>query len=296
VNREAWNALRLALGLAWPVCALSLLGPGGIGVGAEPAADSLVAPALRRDASRALLLLRLLLELLHLLHQALLQNLVQQGMLLHDLARQQRMLQGLLQYRMLLHQLGRGLRVLQGLLQQRVHLQELLRQDRVLQDGLQERVLLQRLSAADLLVLALRLAVAALRRAELLQHALLQDLVQHGVLLHDLARQQRMLQGLLQPRVLLDQLGRGLRVLQGGLHDRVRLEELLRQGRLLQDGLQQRVLLELAALLLVLDVGAEGLRAAGEAANATTKALRLELLRSGSLLFKLRHVRLLVVE
>jgi hypothetical protein len=77
----------------------------------------------------------------------------------------------------------------------------------------------------------------------------------------------------------------------------------LRQGRLLQDGLQQRVLLELAALLLALDVGAEGLRAAGEAANATpnatpnaTKALRLKLLRSGSLLLELRHVRLLVVE
>jgi hypothetical protein len=219
------------------------------------------------------------------------------------------MLQGLLQYRMLLHQLGRGLRILQGLLQQRMHLDELLRQDGVLQDGLQERVLLQQLAAAELLVLALQLALrlslplavagAALRRAELLQHALLQDLVQHGVLLHDLACQQRMLQGLLQQRVLLDQLGRGLRVLQGGLHDRMRLEELLRQGRLLQDGLQQRVLLELAALLLALDVGAEGLRAAGEAANATpnaTKALRLELLRSGSLLLELRHVRLLVVE
>jgi hypothetical protein len=195
VDREAWHALRPALGLAWAICALSLLGPGGVGVGTERAADSLVAgPALRRDASRALLL-RLLLELLHLLHQALLQNLVQQGMLLHDLARQQRMLQGLLQQRM-----------------------------------------------------------------------------------------------------LLDQLGRGLRVLQGRLHDRMRLEELLRQGRLLQDGLQQRVLLELAALLLALDVGAEGLRASGEAASATTKALRLELLRSGSLLFELRHVRLLVVE
>jgi hypothetical protein len=115
-------------------------------------------------------------------------------------------------------------------------------------------------------------------------------LVQQGVLLHDLAGQQRLLQCLLQQRVLLDQLGRGLRILQGGLHDRMRLQELLRQDRLLQDGLQQRVLLyELGWLLaarllaaplraapllaLALGLGAEGLLAAPErAANATANA------------------------
>jgi hypothetical protein len=51
-------------------------------------------PALRRNASllRLLELQRLpLLELRHLLHHALLQDPVQQGVLLHDLARQQRM-------------------------------------------------------------------------------------------------------------------------------------------------------------------------------------------------------------
>jgi hypothetical protein len=174
---------------------------------------------------------------------------------------------------MLLHKLGRSLRILQRLLQQRVDLQELLRQDRVLQYRLQERVLLQQL-AAGLLVLALGLSRAiacAGRGAELLQHALLQHLVQQGMLLHDLACQQRMLQCLLQQRVLLDQLGRGLWVLQGGLYDRMRLEELLRQDRLLQDGLQQRMLLQdlparLLATRLALGVGTEGLRAAREAA------------------------------
>jgi hypothetical protein len=119
--------------------------------------------------------------------------------------------------------------------------------------------------------------------------------VQQGVLLHDLACQQRLLQCLLQQRVLLDQLGRGLRILQGGLHDRMRLQELLRQDRLLQDGLQQRVLLyELGWLLaarllaaplraaplltapllaLALGLGAEGLLAAPERApNAAANA------------------------
>jgi hypothetical protein len=216
---------------------------------------------------------------------------------------------------MLLHKLGRSLRILQRLLQQRVDLQELLRQDRVLQYRLQERVLLQQL-AAGLLVLALGLSRAiacAGRSAELLQHALLQHLVQQGMLLHDLACQQRMLQCLLQQRVLLDQLGRGLWVLQGGLYDRMRLEELLRQDRLLQDGLQQRMLLQdlparLLATRLALGVGTEGLRAAREAApglpelsaqqaaKATAESLWLELLLSGPELFELRHIRLLVDE
>jgi hypothetical protein len=108
--------------------------------------------------------------------------------------------------------------------------------------------------------------------------------------------------------MLLDQLGRGLGILQGGLHDRMRLEELLRQDRLLKDGLQQRVLLQLlAGLLLALGLGAEGLLAAGEttaelaadaaarqSADAAAEALRLELLRSCTLLLKLSHVCLLV--
>jgi hypothetical protein len=89
-----------------------LLQPCAVGVGAERLcvlAGLAAAPAL-------LLRLLLLLDLLHLLHQALLQDLMQDRVLLHDLAREQRMLQGLLQQRMLLQQLGRGLRILLGLL------------------------------------------------------------------------------------------------------------------------------------------------------------------------------------
>jgi hypothetical protein len=241
--------------------------------------------------------------------------------LLHDLAREQRMLQRLLQDRMLLDQLGRGLRILQGLLQKRVHLQELLGQDRVLQDGLQQWVLLQVLAAAVLLVGALRLPIAdaALSRAELLQHALLQDLMQHRILLHDLAGQQWMLQCLLQQRVLLDQLGCGLRVLQCGLQHGVRLQELLRQGGLLQDGLEQGMQLqELAGDLLALGAAAHvdavlrlADRATGQRATeqptasrgarwraerAAEVSLRLELLLSKPCLFISHHVLLHVVE
>jgi hypothetical protein len=83
-------ALELARSLAIRIGILCLLAVGAVRVGAESAADSLV-------ALPALLCLRLLLRLLlclllHLLHQALLQDLMQQGMLLHDLARQQWML------------------------------------------------------------------------------------------------------------------------------------------------------------------------------------------------------------
>jgi hypothetical protein len=144
-----------------------------------------------------------------------------------------------------------------------MRLQDLLCQDGVLQDGLQERVLLQELPRDLLLALSLALAVAlpvsdaARLGAELLHHALLKDLMQQGILLHDLACQQRMLQRLLQQRVLLDQLGCGLRVLQRCLQHGVRLEEILREVRVLQDGLQDRVLLqELPRDLLALDAAA----------------------------------------
>jgi hypothetical protein len=97
MDRGARHGLRPALELARPlgirIGILCLLAVGAVGVRAEPAADSLVAlPALLPLRLLLLGLLPLLSSLLHLLHQALLQDLMQQGMLLHDLARQQWML------------------------------------------------------------------------------------------------------------------------------------------------------------------------------------------------------------
>jgi hypothetical protein len=96
-------AAELAL-LAWLASTLhaailgrqGLLQPRAVGVGAGRLT------VLAAQVAEPALLRLLLLGLLHLLHQALLQDLVQHRMLLHDLARQQRMLQCLLQQGVLL--------------------------------------------------------------------------------------------------------------------------------------------------------------------------------------------------